>query len=75
MDAYTIKGHKDLARDPKTNSIVNVNKHAYDQYIASREAKTKKNQKLQSIEQEVATMKEDISDIKLLLKELINGSK
>ena len=33
MDIYTVKGHKDLARDPNTNNIVNVNNVEYDQYI------------------------------------------
>ena len=75
METYTQKGHKDLARDPETNTIVNVNKVSYDQYIASRKAKSQKNQKIQTIEDEVASIKDDINDIKSLLKELINGSK
>ena len=75
MDVYTEKGHKDLARDPETNSIVNVNNISYDQYIASRKAKNQKNQKIQTIEDEVASIKDDINDIKSLLKELINGPK
>jgi len=75
MEIYTEKGHKDLARDPLTNNIVNVNKASYDQYISSRKIKSEKNQKIQTIEDEVASMKDDINDIKLLLKELINGSR
>ena len=75
METYTQKGHKDLARDPLTNNIINVNKASYDQYIASRDAKSEKNQKIQTIEDEVASIKDDINDIKSLLKELINGSK
>ena len=34
-----------------------------------------KNQKVQSIEQEVASMKSDINEIKSLLKEFLNGSR
>ena len=75
MEIYTEKGHKDLARDPETNNIINVNKVSYDQYIASRNAKSEKNQQIQTIEDEVASIKDDINDIKSLLKELINGSK
>jgi hypothetical protein len=75
MEIYTEKGHKDLARDPETNNIINVNKVSYDQYIASRNAKSEKNQKIQTIEDEVASIKDDINDIKSLLKELINGPK
>jgi hypothetical protein len=75
MEIYNEKGHKDLARDPLTNNIINVNKASYDQYISSRKIKSEKNQKIQTIEDEVASMKDDINDIKSLLKELINGSK
>ena len=41
---YDLDGHKVLARDPKTNMILNVNDHDYQHYIASREAKKVKNE-------------------------------
>ena len=75
MDIYTVKGHKDLARDPETNTVINVNKVSYDQYVASRQSKNEKNQQIQTIEDEVASIKDDINDIKSLLKELINESR
>ena len=62
-------------RDPLTNSIVNVNKSEYQKYISSRNVKKQKLEKVQNIEDEVADMKSDISEIKLLLKELLNGSR
>tara|TARA_B000000441_G_C21622630_1_gene278512 strand:+ start:47 stop:274 length:228 start_codon:yes stop_codon:yes gene_type:complete len=75
METYTQNGHKDLARDPETNTIVNVNKVSYDQYIASRNAKSEKNQKVQTMEQDLANVKDELNEIKSLLKELINGPK
>ena len=75
METYTQKGHKDLARDPETNTIVNVNRVSYDQYIASRKAKSEKNQKVQTMEEDLANVKSELNEIKSLLKELINGSK
>ena len=75
MDIYTEKGHKDLARDPNTNNIVNVNKVSYEHYIASRNAKNEKNQKVQTMEEDLANVKSELDEIKSLLKELINGSK
>ena len=74
MERYGVEGHTDLARDPQTNSILNVNKLDYEQYVARRAAKNEKNQKVQTIEQEVANMKSDIDEIKFLLKELLNGN-
>ena len=75
MEKYTVDGHKDLARDPRTNSIVNVDNIGYDQYIASRNAKSEKNQKVQTMEEDLANVKNELNEIKSLLKELINGPK
>jgi len=75
MEYYGVEGHADLARDPNTNSIINVNSLQYEQYIARREVKGEKNQKVQTIEDDVANLKNDLTEIKLLLKELINGSR
>ena len=73
MEKYTVEGHSDLARDPQTGSIVNVNKTEYEQYLARREVKSEENQKTQNLEDELANMKGDIDEIKSLLKELLNG--
>jgi len=73
MEKYTVKGHSDLARDPNNGSIINVNKTEYNQYLTRREVKSKKNQKVQNIEDELTNMKGDIDEIKSLLKELLNG--
>ena len=70
---HGVEGHSNLLRDPNNDSIINVDSLGYERYIARREAKNKKNQKVQNIEQEVANMKEDINEIKNLLKELLNG--
>ncbi len=75
MEKYTVEGHSDLARDPNNGSIINVNKTEYNQYLARREVKSEKTQKVQNIEDELANMKGDIDEIKSLLKELLNGSR
>jgi hypothetical protein len=75
MSYYNVDGHHDLARDPETNAIINVNGLDYEKYIASRDAKSEKNQKVQNIEDEVATIKDELNEIKFLLKEIINGSR
>ena len=75
MDFYGLEGHKDLARDPETNAIVNVNSMEYQQYLSRREVKSEKNQKVQTMEEEVANIKGEIDEIKSLLKELLNGSR
>ena len=71
---YKVEGHSDLARDPKTNSIVNVNSTDYEQYIARRSIKNDEVQKSENVEQELANLKGEINEIKSLLKELVNGN-
>ena len=70
-----MEGHKDLARDPETGAIVNVNTLEYTQYLSRNEVKTEKNQKAQTMEQDLANVKSELNEIKSLLKELINGPK
>ena len=50
---YDVEGHKDLARDPRTNMIVNVNDHDYEHYIAAREAKKIKNESLDTMKDQL----------------------
>ena len=71
---YDIDGHKDLARDPKTNMILNVNDHDYQHYIASREAKKVKNENLDSMKNDLDGLKGEMNEIKSLLRELVNGN-
>ena len=71
---YKLEGHSDLARDPKTNSIVNVNSTDYEQYIARRSVKNEEVQKSENVEQELANLKSEMNETKSLLKELVNGN-
>ncbi len=69
-----MKGNKDLARDPETNAIINVNSLEYTQYLSRRDVKTEKNQKVQTMEEDLANVKTELNEIKSLLKELLHGS-
>jgi len=75
MEYYGVEGHSDLARDPENNSIVNVNTMDYHQYITRRNVKSESSKKIQNIEDEIANVKGDLAEIKLLLKEMINESR
>ena len=74
MDFYEMEGHKELARDPETGAIVNVNTLEYTQYLSRRDVKTEKNQKVQTMEEDLANVKSELNEIKSLLKELLHGS-
>ena len=73
MEHYNIEGHQDLARDPKTNAIINVNSIDYSHYTSGRKAKLSRNERVDSMEQDLASLKGDIGEIKSLLRELVNG--
>ena len=71
MDYYKIDGNKDLARDPETGSIVNVNNMEYEQYVSIRKANKEKNA---AVEDDLARLKNEMNEIKSLLKELVHGN-
>ena len=63
-----VKGHTNHYRDENSGAIVNCDSLAYNQYlniVNNRESQKK----------ELDMIKQDIDEIKSLLRELINGSK
>lgn len=72
MKYYKIKEHPNLYRDSETNVIVNNNMKEYNDYVARKKAK---NIKINELEMDVKTLKEDIGEIKNLLRSLIDESK
>lgn len=75
MDYIKVEGNQSLVRDKKTNSIVNTNMTEYVQYIKSRNQKDEENQKIQNLEVDIANMKDDLNEIKSLLRSLANESR
>jgi hypothetical protein len=63
-----VEGHQNLYRDENSGAIINCDSMAYNQYlniVNNRESQKK----------ELDKMKQDIDEIKSLLRELLNGSK
>ena len=73
MEFYEMEGHKDLARDPKTGSIINVNNMDYNKYVVQRSVKNKRNESLDTMKDDLDSLKGEMNEIKSLLKELVNG--
>ena len=63
-----VEGEKNLFRDEKSGAIVNTDTYSYSQYIKMKNEKQKQ-------KEEIDQIKNDINEIKLLLRELTNGSK
>ena len=69
-----VEGNNDLVRDNNTNQIINTNESEYQQYIARRKRKKIEKEKALSVEEDLANLKSEMSEIKSLLKELVNGN-
>lgn len=75
MNYLKVDGHSHLYRDPKTNSIINRNMSEYQEYVSRKNMKNEENQKIQNLEVDLANMKNDLNEIKSLLRGLINESR
>ena len=68
-----VEGNNDLVRDPRTDQIINTNKNAYKAYVNRRELRKREKEKSLSVEEDLASLKSEMNEIKSLLKELVNG--
>jgi len=72
-DYIPVKDNADLVRDPYTDQIINTNKNAYKAYVNRREQRKREKEKSLSVEEDLASLKSEMNEIKSLLKELVNG--
>ena len=73
MTYLKVEGHGEMYRDSTTNSIVNRNTSDYNTYMSQKKMRDNENQKADSMEQDLAELKNEINEIKSLLKDLVNG--
>lgn len=63
-----ITGHKNLYRDEKTGAILNTDDGEYNQYMKIKQERMRQ-------KDEIDNLKNEILEIKSLLKEILNGSR
>ena len=68
-----IKGRSDIVRDSFSNGIVNVNEKAYNTYVEKYKKRYEEINKMKSMENELDALKNDIGEIKDLLRYLIQN--
>jgi hypothetical protein len=61
-----VEGEKNLYRDASSGAIINTDEHEYSQYIAQREKRKKERQ-------EILELKNELSEIKTLLVQLLKN--
>ena len=65
IELIPVEGHNQLGRDPNSNAILNTDVSAYEAYRKARnEAKRK--------EAELATLKDEVADLKALVNTLVH---
>jgi hypothetical protein len=73
MGYIDVEGHVNLVRDEESGAILNTDNSQYNQYMALRNSKARKDNKIDAMESDLARLKDDINEIKSLLGKLVNG--
>lgn len=74
MDYLKVKENQKLARHISSNAIVNMDNIEYIKYIEEREKRKNDVIKYENLENKIMDLKNDIDEIKALLRGLSNGS-
>ena len=74
MSYIKVKNNDHLYRDTESNCIINTNKSEYEQYLARKQQKQSEVNKVDNLERDVSTLRNEITEIKDMLRSLINGN-
>ena len=73
MEYSNVKGHTDLIRDNSTRAILSNDSNQYDNYLQRRAQRQQGKDRIDNMENDLKSLKDDINEIKTLLIELSNG--
>ena len=71
MDYSKIQDHPNLYRLNDSKCIVNSDKSGYQEYMRKRDSQLEEKQKIHQLEEDFATLKGDLDEIKSLLRSLL----
>ena len=74
MDYVKVKNHDHLIRNTQSNCVVNTNKAEYEEYLTRRKLKKSEKNKVDNLERDISTLRNEITEIKDLLRSLVNGN-
>jgi len=66
-----VEGHSSLARDIKSNAIVNTNKSEYQLYMSRIRSREQQGDQIRNTIKEINILKQELFEIKNLLKEVL----
>ena len=67
-----VEHHPELARDEYSKAVTNIDNDAYTKYMLGATARKERNASLMSNTEEINNLKEDMSEIKDMLRQLIS---
>jgi len=70
MNYHKVNGHPNLIRDTTTKAILNTNSTEYKNYVALKKSKEMESKRMEEIELNMNSLKNDIDEIKKLLLKL-----
>ena len=73
MNHSNVEGHADLIRDNSTGAILNNDTSQYNQYLTLRAKRQQGTDRIDNMEDDLESLKDDINEIKTLLRALSNG--
>jgi|TARA_B110000444_G_scaffold261549_1_gene315087 hypothetical protein len=73
MSKLRVEGFSGLVRDTNSNAIVNVNKSEYTLYMSRYKNREKQSDKMRDTVKEINTLKQELFEIKKLLKKVIKN--
>ena len=73
MELRPVEGNKDLVRDLKTGAILNINTEAFAGVKRARELREKAKDQLETNTIDINSIKSELTEIKIMLRTLING--
>ena len=74
MSYIKVKNNDHLYRDTESNCIINTNKSEYKQYLARKQQKQSEVNKVDNLERDISTLRNEITEIKDMLRSLVNGN-
>ena len=74
MSYIKVKNNNHLYRDTESNCIINTNKSEYEQYLARKQQKQSEVNKVDNLERDISTLRNEITEIKDRLRSLVNGN-
>ena len=74
MDYVKVKDNEHLMRNTESNCIINTNESEYQQYITRRKQKKLEKEKALNVERDISSLRNEITEIKDLLRSLVNGN-